>query len=98
MSDAFEAAAERKIAEAKLKAELVKPTMDEIQQAIIDEIIATEGSQRARLMGGMIDEPMPSQILKIVRLEAANRFFDACKYQPREVARRLNSMKTHERH
>lgn len=87
-TDANDAKITKMIAAAKEEA--TKPTSDEIRCALAEEAFRAESVQHAMISAGMIEQPMKSQIEYIVRLDAAVRFFDACKYQPREVARRLN--------
>lgn len=84
-------AIDKLLSEAKLHAADPKPSIEEMRQAIADEAWRREGSQRARLIAGMNDAPIGSEMRQIVVLDAAVRFIDAVINQPADVAKRLNA-------
>lgn len=66
-----------------------KPSLDEMIVQVGDDLWTVYGSQRARLMAGMLDAPMPEQIKRIAVYTALRKFLERVKYQPGSVAEQL---------
>lgn len=66
-----------------------KPTLDDMILQVADDLWTVYGGQRARLIGGMIDQPMRDQVRRIAVYTALRAFLERIKYQPEDVARRL---------
>ncbi len=59
-----------------------KLTLAEMIDQIFLESHLIQGCQRARLLGGLIEEPDESQIERIARLSAVMRFLENCRDRP----------------
>jgi hypothetical protein len=66
-----------------------KPTLEDMILQVGDDLWTVYGGQRARLIGGMIDQPMREQVRRIAVYTALRAFLERIKYQPADVARRL---------
>lgn len=66
-----------------------KPTLDEMILQVGDDLWTVYGGQRARIIAGMIDQPMREQVRRIAVYTALRAFLERIKYQPADVARRL---------
>lgn len=79
----------RDLSEAMLAAADPKPTLAEIRDAISYEAWRQENTQKNLMIMGASGAPSRDALRHIAKLDAAVRFFDACTYQPLEVAKRL---------
>jgi hypothetical protein len=66
-----------------------KPSLDEMIAQVGDDLWTVYGGQRARLIGGMIQQPMREQVRRIAIYTALRAFLERIKYQPADVAKRL---------
>lgn len=66
-----------------------KPTLDEMIVQVGEDLWTVYGGQRARLIGGMIQQPMSEQVRRIAVYTALRAFLERIKYQPADVAKRL---------
>lgn len=70
-----------------------KPTLDDMILQVGDDLWTVYGGQRARMIGGMIEQPMREQVRRIAVYTALRAFLERVKYQPADVAKRLNAKK-----
>jgi hypothetical protein len=56
---------------------------------VADDLWTVYGGQRARLIAGMIQQPMSEQVRRIAVYTALRAFLERIKYQPADVAKRL---------